>query len=380
MKFDQARSVAMVSTYPPTACGLATFTNNVRTAIVAQDTTWRIGVVRILVPDEPLLVDEAVVGSWVTGDAESLRRALHVLASYDVVVLQHELRLFGGPDGREVLELVDGLVSPLVVVLHTIPRQPSENQRGIVNRLVAASRVVVVQAGAACERLSAVYGVDPAKVVVIEHGAAENFAGPTVPDIPHPAVVTWGLLRPGKGIEYAIAALARLTDHSPAPVYVIAGQTHPKFLASEGEGYRERLRVEAARFGIADRVRFEAGYHDQESLQALVRTADVVLLPYESREQVSSGVLVEALAAGRPVVATRFPHAVELLSDGAGLLVDHEDVGAMATAIGRVLYEPELAARLSAAARRAAAPLMWQAVGERYLEVLCGVVNGSLAA
>lgn len=380
MELIQARSVALVSTYPPTACGLATFTYNVRAAITAQDDTWRTDVLRILVPDEPLLEDEAIAGSWVTGDAESLRRARHMLASYDVVMLQHELRLFGGPDGRDVLKLIDGLASPLVVVLHTIPRQPTGNQREIIDQLVAASRVVVVQAGAARERLRSVYGVDPAKVTVIEHGAAENVVGPTMPGIPHPAVVTWGLLRPGKGMEHAIAAIAKLADRSQPPVYVIAGQTHPKFLASEGESYRDRLRAEAERLGVADRVRFEAGYHDQESLQALVRTADVVLLPYESREQVSSGVLVEALAAGRPVVATRFPHAIELLSNGAGLLVAHGDVGAMAAAIGRVLYEPGLAVKLAAAARRAAAPLMWQSVGERYLEVLDNVVDGTLAA
>jgi glycosyltransferase involved in cell wall biosynthesis len=337
-------------------------------------------VVRILEPDERSSDDEAVVGAWVTGDAGSLRRAVHVLASYDVVMLQHEFRLFGGPDGRDVLELADGVVSPLIVVLHTIPHQPSVNQREIIDQLVAASRMVVVQAEAARERLRSVYGVDPAKVTVIAHGAALNVAGPTIPGIPRPAVVTWGLLKPGKGMEHAIAAIARLGDRSPAPVYVIAGQTHPKYIASGVESYRELLRAEAVRLGVADRILFEPGYQDQESLRALARTADVVLLPYESREAVSSGVLVEALAAGKPVVATRFPHAVELLSGGAGLLVDHEDAEAMAAAIGRVLYEPGLAARLAVAARHAAAPLMWQAVGERYLELLDNVADGFLAA
>lgn len=377
---DQARSVALVSTYPPTACGLATFTYNVRATISVPGSAWRTEVLRILEPDERSRNDDAVAGTWITGDDGSLRRALRLLSSYDVVMLQHEFRLFGGTDGRDVLELVAGVTSPLVVVLHTIPLEPSKNQREIIEQLLVASRVVVVQAEAARERLGSVYGADSARVVVIPHGAAQNFAGLEVSNIAHPAVVTWGLLRPGKGIEYAIAALARLGSRSPAPAYIIAGQTHPKFVTIEGESYREWLRAEARRLGVADRVRFDAGYQDQESLQALARTADVVLLPYESREQVSSGVLVEALAAGRPVVATRFPHAVELLSGGAGLLVDHEDVEAMAEAIGRVLYEPGLAARLSAAARLAAAPMMWQAVGERYLEVLDSIAGGSLAA
>jgi glycosyltransferase involved in cell wall biosynthesis len=324
--------------------------------------------------------DEVVVGTWVTGDTGSLRRSLDVLASFDVALLQHEFRLFGGPEGSDVLELVAGILRPLIVVLHTVPGQPTSKQREIIDRLLDASCMVVVQADAARERLGRVYGADPARVAVIAHGAAANLAGPTLPGIPRPAVVTWGLLRPGKGMEHGIAAIARLVDHVPAPSYVIAGQTHPKFLAAEGERYRERLRALARRLGVADRVRFEPGYHDTESLHALIRTADLVLLPYESREQVSSGVLVEALASGKPVVATRFPHAVELLSDGAGLLVDHEDVDAMAVAIGRVLYQPGKAEEMAAAALLSAEPLHWRTVGAAYRAVLDSVAWGCAAA
>jgi glycosyltransferase involved in cell wall biosynthesis len=380
MQVDQARSAALVSTYPPTACGLATFTYNVRAAITGSGSAWRADVVRILEPDERSPNDEAVVGTWVLGDAASLRRSLRELTSYDVVILQHEFRLFGWPDGPAVLEFVAEVAAPLVVVLHTVQSDPTGNRREIMQHLLAASHAVVVQAEAAREVLCSTYGADPAKVIVIAHGAASNLTGPTVPGIPHPTVVTWGLLRPGKGIERAIAAFARIGDRSPAPVYVVAGQTHPKYLAADGESYRDQLRADAERLGVADRIRFEPDYQDQESLQALARTADVVLLPYDSRDQVSSGVLVEALAAGKPVVATRFPHAVELLSGGAGLLVDHDDVDAMAQALGRVLYEPGLAAKLSSAARREAEDLMWQAVGDRYLKLLDSVAGGSLAA
>jgi len=375
----QPRSVAMISTYPPTACGLATFTSNLRAIISAPGSNWRVGVVRLVDAWEPPPGDE-VVSTLVTSDSGSLRRSLDAMASFDVVMLQHEFRLFGGPYGRDVLDMVAGIKAPLVVGLHTVLREPSREQWEIIDHLLEASCLVVVHAEAARERLCSVYGADPARVAVIAHGAAPNFAGSTLPGIPRPAVVTWGLLRPGKGIEHGIAALARLADRSPAPCYVIAGQTHPKVLAAEGERYREMLRAVARRLGVADRVRFEAGYQDQESLHALIRTADVVLLPYESREQVSSGVLVEALASGKPVVATRFPHAQELLADGAGLLVDHDDVDAMAAALGRVLYQPGIAATLAAAARRVATPLMWREVGDRYRAALDGVAEGSVAA
>ncbi len=374
------RSVALVSTYPPTACGIATFTANLRAAIAAPGSGWRADVVRILAAHEPPASDDDVVACLVSGDPRSLRRSLALLARYDAVLLQHEFRMFGGRDGRDVLGLIQGIEVPLVVVLHTVPSAPGRNQRDIIDRLVAASSRVVVQAEAARERLVSVYRADRDRVDVIAHGAAANLAGPALPGVPRPAVLTWGLLRPGKGLEYGIAAVARLAGCSPAPWYVIAGQTHPKILAAEGERYRDRLRALAAALGVADRVVFAAGYRDRESLRALVRSADVVLLPYENRDQVSSGVLVEALAAGKPVVATRFPHARELLGNGAGLLVDHDDDAAMAAAIRRVLYEPGLAGQLSAAAWRAAAALAWQPVGERYRAVLDSVVQDPAVA
>jgi glycosyltransferase involved in cell wall biosynthesis len=209
--------------------------------------------------------------------------------------------------------------------------------------------------------------------VVIPHGATANFAGPELRLEERPSgltVLTWGLVGPGKGIEHGIAALSRLSRSRPpgAPetVYVVAGRTHPKVRAAEGERYREALESQARSLDVAHRVRFDDAYRDWDSLHALVRGAQVVLLPYESRDQASSGVLVEAVASGKPVVATRFPHAVELLADGAGILVDHGDIDAIAAALDRVLHEPGVADRMSAAARRAARPLLWPQVGASY--------------
>jgi glycosyltransferase involved in cell wall biosynthesis len=362
---EPARSVALVGTYPPTACGLATFTSNLRTAITAGAPNWQAPVVRVLDRFEPVPSGE-VVAQWIAGDPVSLRRALAASASADAVLLQHEYGLFNGPDGEEVLALVDLLKPPLIAVLHTVLLDPSPHQRETLDRLLASASAVVVQSYAARDRLVAAHGVAPEGVLVVPHGAAENFSGPVLGSVRRPAVLTWGLLSRGKGIEHGIAALARLGAHSPAPRYIVAGQTHPKVRAVEGERYRRQLRAQARHLGVGHRVRFDGAYRDWASLRALVRSVDVVLLPYDSREQVSSGVLVEALASGKPVVATRFPHAEELLAGGAGLLVDHGDVDGMTEALGRVLSEAGLADAMSAAARRAAQPLLWPAVGRAY--------------
>jgi glycosyltransferase involved in cell wall biosynthesis len=362
----------MVGTYPPTECGLATFTQNLSTAIAIRNSEWRVEVVRVLDAPEKETHSE-VVAHWVAGDRDSMNDSIIAIASADVVVLQHEYGLFGGRDGDEVLEFVDALTPALIVVLHSVLSQPTSHQREILERLVHAASVVVVQSHDARRRLLSVYAVPRAHIVVLAHGATENFAGEG-PVVEHPCILTWGLLGPGKGIEHAIAAVARLLEHAPAPTYVVAGATHPKVLAAEGERYRRGLQRQCAELGVEDRVIFDDAYRDWESLRALVRSADVVLLPYDSRDQESSGVLVEALASGKPVVATKFPHAVELLSAGSGLLVDQGDVAAMSDALERVLYEPGVAESMSECARREATALLWPTIGAAYRALFSRVV------
>ena len=156
-------------------------------------------------------------------------------------------------------------------------------------------------------------------------------------------VLTWGLLGEGKGIEWAIDAMAQLKDLRPRPRYLVAGRTHPKVAALEGERYRDMLIQRSWATGVAASVTFDDSYRDVPSLTRLIQQATVVVLPYDSRDQATSGVLVDAIAAGRPVVATAFPHAVELLSSGAGFIVPHENPATLAHALRRVLTEPDLA-------------------------------------
>nr|WP_307874180.1 glycosyltransferase [Frankia sp. AgB1.8] len=189
-----------------------------------------------------------------------------------------------------------------------------------------------------------------------------------------PTVLTWGLIGPGKGIEWGIEALAALTDLDRPPRYVVAGETHPKVLAREGEAYRDGLVALAHRLGVAGSVRFDGRYRDARSLAELVRAADVVLLPYDSRDQVTSGVLIEAVAAHKPIVATRFPHAVELLGGGTGLLVPHEDPAAIAAALRAIVTDDALQHSLTDAVAARAPELLWPAVARRYRRLAAELV------
>jgi glycosyltransferase involved in cell wall biosynthesis len=181
--------------------------------------------------------------------------------------------------------------------------------------------------------------------------------------------LTWGLMGPGKGIERVIEAMSSLNHLPGRPRYLVVGPTHPKVLAEDGEAYRDALTEQVRRSGIADSVVLDSRYFSGPMLTALVQSANVVVLPYDSTEQVSSGALADAVASGRPVVATAFPHAVELLCNGAGVIVDHDDPGALVAALRSILTQPRLSGSMAAEARRLAPEMAWPVVAAAYLRL-----------
>lgn len=373
----RACSFGILSSYPPTACGLATFTAALASGMSAHDT--QAGVVRIVDAGGQPSPSDRVIGELVNGSQRSLVASSDLLNQFDVAVVQHEYGLYGGTDGDEVLQVLSGLHIPSIVIAHTILTNPTPHQRSVLNDVAALADRVVVMTEAARARLCDSFDVDPSKVITIAHGAAI----PTRRVVPErdgpPLILTWGLIGPGKGIERAIDAMRTLHDLPMRPRYLVAGQTHPKVLAAHGESYRRDRIAQAERHGISSSVVFDADYRDVASLTALIQSSKVVVLPYDSKDQVTSGVLVDAIAAGRPVVATAFPHAVELLSSGAGLVVDHDDPDAMARALRRVLTRPELAAKMAAEASRLAPGLGWSVVAGEYLDVADGLLAERLA-
>jgi glycosyltransferase involved in cell wall biosynthesis len=373
MELGPRSSIGFISTYPPTVCGIASYTRALAGA-VADHSRFAPKVEVVSLTDQPIgIADPPVVFSHRVGDAESLQTARRWLNTFDVVSVQHEFGIFGGPDGEEVLELISGLTTPSVVTLHTVLDEPSPNQRRIIEELSELADRLVVMSQTAAKRLSQRYGVDPVSVEVIPHGADARFAGPSLATGARPLVLTWGLIGPGKGLETAIEAFAGLADLDPLPRYLIAGGTHPNVRRSSGEAYREGLVSLVDDLGARGIVEFEDLFYDRATLARLVRRADLVVLPYSSREQVTSGVLVEAMAASKPVIATAFPHAVELLSAGAGVIVPHDDPSALSDALRRVLSDPDLLETMSEKARILAGEWYWPLVGRRFGDILLDV-------
>jgi glycosyltransferase involved in cell wall biosynthesis len=375
---SSGRRFGMLGTFPPIACGVATFSAALADGLAAGGAT--VDVVRV--GDGPPSSDPRVIQQLEAGSPDSLLAATRALSSFDVAIVQHEYGLYGGSDGDEVVTLIEGLDVPCIVVAHTVLLSPTPHQRAVLEGVAAAASFVVVMTEAGRDRLCTGYAVDPEKIVVIPHGAATVTPRGRVGHLTRPTLLTWGLLGPGKGIEWAIDALSLLKDLRPRPHYVIAGDTHPKVLAADGEAYRDMLVRRSWEQGVSPMVSFDSGYRDLASLSKLIDTATVVVLPYDSRDQVTSGVLVDAVAAGCPVVATAFPHAVELLDTGAGVVVPQRDPEALAAALRQVLTEDGLATSMAEEAMRLAPGLRWPAVAAQYrvlAEELTGAYDGALA-
>jgi glycosyltransferase involved in cell wall biosynthesis len=301
-----------------------------------------------------------------------------VIDGFDAVIVQHEYGIYGGPDGQDLVSLLYALRVPSIVVLHTVLAQPTARQRTILENIIGVASAVVTMTRTARTRVLDIYGTSPEKVFVIPHGSVDNRVAVTPRNAGDlPSVLTWGLLGPGKGIEHAIDAIALLRDRGLLVAYTVAGQTHPRVLARDGEAYRRLLEERARARGVADLVRFDARFLPAGPLGDLIGAADVVLLPYDSLEQVTSGVLIEAVTARKPVISTAFPHAVEVLDGGAGLLVGRRDAAAIAGALERVFTEPGLSARMSRHASDLAPQLLWPVVARSYRDLAATVASTS---
>ncbi len=372
-------SIGFVSTFPPTVCGIATYCASLVEALagVVGEPASRLGVVRL---SEGFAGDAgaSVVFHHRTGDHTSLRTVTSILNTYDTVSIQHEFGIFGGRDGIEVLDLMSGLDVPTAVTFHTVLRNPTSHQRMIMERLCDFADRIIVMSETASRRLVDRYHVEPGRIDVIAHGADPEFAGPSLVSGDRPLILTWGLIGPGKGLEWAIAAVADLVDMNPLPRYLIAGATHPHVRRESGESYRESLKSLTRDLRLEKMIEFDNRYLSRADLARLVRSADLVVLPYESVEQVTSGVLVEAIAAAKPVVATAFPHAVELLSGGTGSVVPFGDPECLAGELRQILSDRPTRLLMAQRAQQLAREWYWPTIGERFAATMSEIATPDL--
>lgn len=374
-----SRPLAFLGNYVPCRCGIATFTHSLYRAVAA-----RAGGVDCLVAavdggddgDGGQAPSPAEVRLRIgRDDPASYREAAERLNAVrpEALCIQHEFGIFGGPAGSHLLELLERVRMPVVTTLHTVLREPDRAQRRVMEGLLAHSHRVVVMARCGMEILRATYGIDPSRVDIIPHGI------PDLPLVPTEAfkparglagkrvLLTFGLLGPGKGIEYAIRAMPEILARHPDALYLVIGATHPKLLARDGETYRRSLEGLAASLGVGRQVRFVNRFLTEGELRGFVGAADLYLTPYLNEAQITSGTLARVAGAGKAVVSTPYWHARELLAEGRGVLVPFRDATALADAVCGLLDHPGRIERIRRRAHQAGRAALWPTVAERYL-------------
>ena len=371
----------VIGTYPPRVCGIATFTADVVASLEGRAGFERPGVAAVVTDAQELGPDVvAVIGH---DDVASYREAAVVANGFDAVLLEHEFGIFGGPDGALILDLIEALEVPLVVALHTVLPHPSPHQARIVRQLCDRAASVMVFTATARRMVLEQHLVRASKLRVVAHGAPAELYTPRsssaakaslgVDD--RPVVSTFGLLSSGKGIEVAVEAMARVRDLVPDVAYVIAGRTHPEIVRTEGEKYREGLKRRVRELDLEDNVIFLDRFLDLEDLAQLLAATDVFCTPYLHGDQIVSGALTFAIAAGKPAVSTPYRYAEDLLSDGAGRLVPFGEAEPLADALTELLVKPEALEEAREAARRAGASLSWPEVGRQTAAVLRDAID-----
>jgi glycosyltransferase involved in cell wall biosynthesis len=374
---------AIVSTYPPRSCGIGTFAADLRGTLLGVDDIERVDVVAVL--NEPSRPQRrallSTIGQAVRGDYIRTARMLGRL-DVDVVLLQHEYGIFGGVDGEYVLSFAEALPQPLVVTLHTVLSEPTEHQLEVLTELCEQAELVIVMTDTA-RRLLVECGACPEdKVRVIPHGAPSRLtarasaspkgpmSGPYARTKDRFLLSTFGLISPGKGLETAIEALPALVERHPEIVYVIAGRTHPDVAYREGERYRLMLERRVLELGLSEHVEFDDRFLSINALSDLLAATDVFVTPYRNREQIASGALTFAIAAGCGIVSTPYWYAQDMLASGAGTLVPFDDAAALADAVLEYVEQPETLTAARAEARRIGSSLGWPSVAEATAVVL----------
>lgn len=365
---------AIVSTYPPRACGIGTFAADLRATLIGVDGVERADLVAVV--NEPSGPQRrgllGTIAQAVRGDYVRTARMLGRL-DVDVVLLQHEYGIFGGRDGEYVLSFARDLAQPLVVTLHTVLSQPTPHQAEVLTELCAEAELVIVMTDTAQELLVASACCDEEKVRVVPHGAPTRLtARAATPREKTDAfqLSTFGLLSAGKGLETVIEALPAILERHPDVVYTIAGRTHPDVAHREGERYRLMLERRVLELGLADHVEFDDRFLSIDQLSDLLAATDVFLTPYREREQIASGALTFAIAAGCGVVSTPYWYAKDMLATGAGMLVPFDDPESLAAAVCAYIEQPETLAAARAEARRIGSSLAWPSVAEATAAVL----------
>jgi glycosyltransferase involved in cell wall biosynthesis len=368
--------IAVIGNYLPRQCGIATFTTDLCEAISAEYGTARLMALPINDTEQGYYYPARVRWSLAQDDVESYQKAAEFLNfnNIDMVCLQHEYGIFGGPVGSHILHLLRGLKMPVVTTLHTVLREPDPNQRIVMEEIAELSDRLIVMSELSSQFLQEIFKVPGSKIDMVPHGVPglpfmdPNFYKDRFGVEGKAVLLTFGLLSPNKGIENVIQALPNILAKHTNVVYIVAGATHPHILRREGDLYRNYLQNLAKEVGVESNVIFHNRFVSPEEMVEFIGAADIYITPYRHEAQVVSGTLAYALGAGKAIISTPYWHAIELLDEHRGALVPFQDPDAIARKTVALLDTPATRHAMRKRAYLFAREMVWKRVAQGYME------------
>ncbi len=370
------KACLVVSTYTPRKCGIATFSNDLRDNLLSQGQKVIIAAI-----SEPF--SSYVYPPEVAFKIQQERKADYIACAQwanhnpdiEMVIIQHEYGIFGGHDGDYVLELVAHLQKPYLLVTHTVLPQPHENQKKVLMRLAQEADGIICMTVRARKMLFKIYDIPLEKIIVVPHG---------VPNFPikdreklkaqyglkdRRIITTFGFIGPGKGLEFGLKALAKVVDKHTDVLYLIAGNTHPMLLRSEGERYRDSILQLVEELELQDNVLFVNRFLDIAEIGDYLYMTDIYLSPYPNMDQAVSGPLSFAVGCGRAIIATPYEYAREILAQGRGLVAREATPEALAEQLELILGDVALQTELEHRVAEFGQSFSWESVAEIYLKI-----------
>ena len=372
---SKVRKIAFVGDHLPRKCGIATFTSDLLAAVAAAHPQSQCFCVSVNDIKDGYEYPEVVRFEIEEQDLSSYLRAADFLniSNVDMVCLQHEFGIFGGPVGGHILAFLRELRMPVVATLHTLLREPRADQRRVMQELISLSTRLVVMAERGRQMLQEIYNAPPSKIDLIAHGIPDvGFVDPTYFKDQFGVegkvvLLTFGLLSPNKGIENVLNALPDILSEFPEVVYIVLGATHPNELREHGEAYRVSLEILAKKNKIEKNVIFYNDFVDLENLKEFIGAADLYITPYLNEAQITSGTLAYAFGAGKAVVSTPYWHAAELLAEDRGVLVPFGDASAMAREVSALLRDDTRRHAMRKNAYRIGRDMIWSNTARLYM-------------
>jgi len=379
--YDDIKSVAVIGNYLPRQCGIATFTTDLVEGLSAEAPDINCWTVAMNDRPEGYHYPEKVrfeINQNKLSDYSTASQFINI-SQTDIVCVQHEYGLFGGPAGSHLLKLLADLRMPVVTTLHTVLKDPAPEYRHVMCKLSELSDKMVVMSRKASEFLKDIYAVPEDKIAFIHHGIHDTpFIDPSFDKDKFgvegkKVLLTFGLLSANKGIENVLRALPAVIQKHPDVVYIILGATHPHVLKSDGDAYRIMLQQLVRKLDIGEQVIFQNRFVELKELCEFLGIADIYLTPYPDEAQITSGTLAYAMGTGKAVISTPYWYATEMLAEDRGRIVPFHNPDAMAAQIIDLLGNDVERHAMRKKAYLFSRDAVWNEVSRKYLRLFSEV-------